>query len=163
MTTPTAPRGAPWYFGSVAAFMIPSGIQTVLLPYLLAIELRQPADRFGVTLMFGQLPVLLLLLVGGWAADRIDPRRLLMGLQGAGMLMPLVLAAVLWLGHVSEPIGDSELAAFVFGTALLSPNLESGEPLKLTCDDGSTAISTPAPAKAATPASVPKTQAAPAK
>jgi len=66
-------------------------------------------------------------------------------------------------GHVSEPIGDSELAAFVFGTALLSPNLESGEPLKLTCDDGSTAISTPAPAKAATPASVPKTQAAPAK
>lgn len=65
-------------------------------------------------------------------------------------------------GHVSEPIGDSELAAFVFGTALLSPNLESGESLKLTCDDGSTAI--PAtPAKAATPASVPKTQAAPAK
>lgn len=104
MNTPPAPRGAPWYFGSVAAFMIPSGIQTVLLPYLLAIELRQPADRFGVTLMFGQLPVLLLLLVGGWAADRIDPRRLLMGLQGMGMLMPLVLAIVLWLGKVSEPI-----------------------------------------------------------
>jgi MFS family permease len=84
--------------------MIPSGIQTVLLPYLLAIELRQPADRFGVTLMFGQLPVLLLLLVGGWAADRVDPRRLLMGLQAVGILMPMVLASVLWLGQVSEPI-----------------------------------------------------------
>ena len=95
MTTPPAPRGASWYFGSVAAFMIPSGIQTVLLPYLLAIELRQPADRFGVTLMFGQLPVLLLLLVGGWAADRVDPRRLLMGLQAVGILMPMVLASVL--------------------------------------------------------------------
>ncbi|MBP6813492.1 MAG: MFS transporter, partial [Burkholderiaceae bacterium] len=104
MTTPPAPRGASWYFGSVAAFMIPSGIQTVLLPYLLAIELRQPADRFGVTLMFGQLPVLLLLLVGGWAADRVDPRRLLMGLQAVGILMPMVLASVLWLGQVSEPI-----------------------------------------------------------
>lgn len=57
---------------------------------------------------------------------------------------------VLVQGHVSEPIGDSELAAFVFGTALLSPNLESGEPLRLTCDDGS-----PTPAAAsprATPA-----------
>lgn len=61
-------------------------------------------------------------------------------------------------GHVSEPIGDSELAAFVFGTALLSPNLESGEPLQLTCDDGSSAIPTP---KAAPPAAT--KQAAPAK
>ena len=114
MTTPPAPRGAPWYFGSVAAFMIPSGIQTVLLPYLLAIELRQPPDRFGLTLMFGQLPVLLLLLVGGWAADRVDPRRLLMGLQAVGILMPLVLASVLWLGQVSEPI--VLLYAVVWGT-----------------------------------------------
>ncbi len=58
-------------------------------------------------------------------------------------------------GHVSEPIGDSELAAFIFGTALLSPNLESGEPLKLTCDDGSSVI----PAAVRTPPA----QAAPAK
>lgn len=40
-------------------------------------------------------------------------------------------------GHVSQPIGDQELATRVFGTALMSPNLESGEPLKVTCDDGS--------------------------
>ena len=58
---------------------------------------------------------------------------------------------VLVQGHVSEPIGDSELAAFVFGTALLSPNLESGEPLALTCDDGSPTPAAPAakPAQAA--------------
>ncbi len=62
---------------------------------------------------------------------------------------------VLVQGHVSEPIGDSELAAFVFGTALLSPNLESGEPLALTCDDG-----TPIPAKSPAPSSK---QATPAK
>jgi hypothetical protein len=37
-------------------------------------------------------------------------------------------------GHVSQPIGDSELATQVFGTALLSGNLESGEPLELACE-----------------------------
>jgi SnoaL-like protein len=40
-------------------------------------------------------------------------------------------------GHVSEPITDYALASRVFGTALESVNLESGEALRLTCDDGS--------------------------
>ncbi len=44
---------------------------------------------------------------------------------------------VLVQGHVSQPIGDQDLAMRVFGTALMSPNLESGEPLAVTCDDGS--------------------------
>jgi hypothetical protein len=39
--------------------------------------------------------------------------------------------------HVSQPIGDQDLATRVFGTALTSTALESGEPLKVTCDDGS--------------------------
>ncbi|MBA3455309.1 MAG: hypothetical protein H0T42_19615 [Deltaproteobacteria bacterium] len=46
---------------------------------------------------------------------------------------------VLVQGHVSQPIGDQELATRVFGTALLSSSLESGEPLSVTCEDGSTA------------------------
>lgn len=69
---------------------------------------------------------------------------------------------VLVQGHVSEPIGDSELAAFVFGTALLSPNLESGEPLRLTCDDGSSPIPSAIPV-APRPSSSPTKPAAPAK
>jgi hypothetical protein len=44
-------------------------------------------------------------------------------------------------GHVSAPIGDQDLATRVFGTALLSSKLESGEPLQLTCDDGSRPLS----------------------
>ena len=95
---------AGWYFASVAAFMIPTGIQTVLLSYLLAIELHQPASRFGVTQMLGQLPVLVLLLFGGWLADRADPRRLLIGLQAGGAVMPLLLAAALWSGRISEAL-----------------------------------------------------------
>jgi len=46
---------------------------------------------------------------------------------------------VLVQGHVSQPIGDQDLATRVFGTALLSSNLESGEPLSVTCEDGSSA------------------------
>jgi len=82
--------------------MIPAGIQMVLLPYLLAIELNQPAARFGVTQMFGQLPMLLFLLFGGWLADRVDPRRILIGLHGAAILMPLSLAVLLWRNQLSE-------------------------------------------------------------
>lgn len=40
-------------------------------------------------------------------------------------------------GHVSQPITDYALANRVFGTALESVNLESGEALRVTCDDGS--------------------------
>ncbi len=36
-------------------------------------------------------------------------------------------------GHVSQPIGDQDLATRVFGTALLSSNLEAGEALRLAC------------------------------
>jgi hypothetical protein len=43
---------------------------------------------------------------------------------------------VLVQAHVSQPIGDQDLASRVFGTALTSIALESGEPLRVTCDDG---------------------------
>lgn len=102
--TPADAQGVRWYLGTVAAFMIPSGIQMVLLPYLLAIELRQAPERFGATLMLGQLPLLLFLLPGGWLADRIDARRLLIGLHAIAIIMPLVLAVVLWRGQLNEPI-----------------------------------------------------------
>jgi len=54
-------------------------------------------------------------------------------------------------GHVSEPITDYALANRVFGTALESVNLESGEALRVTCDDGSrpTAQTVPAPPQGA--------------
>ena len=86
----------------------------VLLPYLLAIELQQPAARLGLTQMFGQMPVLMFLLFGGLLADKIDPRRLLMGLQAAAALMPLTLAFFLWQGQISEVL--LMLYALAWGT-----------------------------------------------
>jgi MFS family permease len=93
-----------WYLASVATFMIPAGIHMVIVPYLLTIELKQPADRYGVTQMFGQLPMLLFLLFGGWLADRIDARRLLLVLHAVAMWMPLTLAFLLWRNYLSEPL-----------------------------------------------------------
>lgn len=112
MTTPTStPHPIPssaaaarWYHTGVAAYMAPAGIQSVMLAWLLAIELGQPAARFGVTQMLGQLPALLLLMVGGWLADRVDARRVLIGAQLLAIVMPLTLAAAIALDALSEPM-----------------------------------------------------------
>ncbi len=104
MNGPAARPGGRWYLASIAAFMMPAGIQTVLVPYLLAIELHQPAQHFGLMQMLGQLPLLLFLLPGGWLADRVDARRVLMVLQALAILMPLLLAWMLWQGHLNAPL-----------------------------------------------------------
>lgn len=44
---------------------------------------------------------------------------------------------VLEQAHVSQPILDLDLARAVFGSALVSQNLDRGEPLRVSCDDGS--------------------------
>ena len=93
--------------------MIPNGIQMVMLSYLMAIELNQSAGSFGITQMIGQLPLLLFLLMGGWVADRVDSRHWLMTLQGIGLIMPLVLAILVWRNAVTE--GSILLYAMVWG------------------------------------------------
>lgn len=104
MSPSSTSHPARWYLASVAVFMLPAGIQMVLLPCLLAIELQQPAARFGITQMLGQLPMLLFLLFGGWLADRVDLRRLLMALHVLAIPVPLLLAAALWRGSLSEAL-----------------------------------------------------------
>jgi MFS family permease len=101
-TARPGPSAERWYHASVAAFMMPAGIQSVMLAWLLAIELGQPAARFGVTQMLGQLPALLLLMVGGWLADRVDARRVLIGAQLAAIVMPLALTVALATGALGE-------------------------------------------------------------
>ena len=110
-----------WYLASVATFMIPAGIHMVLVPYLLAIELHQPAARFGVWQMFGQLPMLMFLLVGGLLADRIDARRLLIILHAAAAVIPLTLVWALWRQHLSEPLLLAYVMVWGFVTAFAMP------------------------------------------
>jgi MFS family permease len=110
-----------WYLASVASFMIPAGIHMVLVPYLLAIELHQPAARFGVTQMLGQAPMLLFLLVGGWLADRIDARRLLIIVHAVATVIPLTLVLALWQQQLSEPLLVLYAMAWGFVTAFAMP------------------------------------------
>lgn len=48
------------------------GLQMVLFPYLVRVILRENEIRFGLAQMSMQLPTALLILVGGFMADRID-------------------------------------------------------------------------------------------
>lgn len=121
MTAPAVSGPARWYLASVAAFMLPHGLQMVLLPYLLAIELQQPAARFGITQMLGQLPMLMFLLFGGWLADRVDPRRLLMVLHGLAIPVPLLLAVALWRGNLSEALLMVYALSWGLVTAFMTP------------------------------------------
>ena len=90
-----------WYLTSSALFVIPMGIGQLLLPWLLAIYLQESATRIGLAQMFAQLPVVLLVLWGGWLGDRVDQRRLLIYLTLLISLPPLMLAAIAFLGSIN--------------------------------------------------------------
>jgi MFS family permease len=113
VTQPNLSTPARWFLTSVITYMIPNGIQMVMLSYLMAIELKQAPGSFGITQMVGQLPLLLFLLMGGWVADRVDTRRWLMTLQTIGLIMPLVLAFLVWRNAVTE--GSILIYALVWG------------------------------------------------
>ncbi len=83
-----------WYIASTAFFLVPGGIQMVLHPWLVAVYLNESASRLGLLQMAGQLPMVLLILWGGLLGDRVDQRRLLIGLQCAMAVPPLVMAAL---------------------------------------------------------------------
>ena len=113
MTQSPLPSSSRWFLTSVVTYMVPNGIQMVMLSYLMAIELNQSPGSFGITQMVGQLPLLIFLLMGGWVADRVDSRRWLMTLQTIGLIMPLVLAFLVWRHAVTA--GSILLYAMVWG------------------------------------------------
>jgi len=84
--------GLRWYLTSTACFLIPGGIQMVLFPWLVAVYLHESPARVGLAQMASQLPMLLLILWGGLLGDRVDQRRLLIGLHLAMAVPPLVMA-----------------------------------------------------------------------
>jgi MFS family permease len=86
--------GLRWYLTSTACFLVPGGIQMVLFPWLVAVFLHETPERVGLAQTASQLPMLLLILWGGFLGDRVDQRRLLLGLQFALVVPPLIMAAL---------------------------------------------------------------------
>ena len=71
----------------------------VLYPWLVAVFLQESAFRVGLAQMASQLPMLLFILWGGWLGDRVDQRRLLIALNAAMAIPPLIVAWLFIQGH----------------------------------------------------------------
>ena len=97
----SAPNAFPIYLVGLASWFVPLGIQMVLFPWLVAVVLRMDAFAVGVAQMAIMAPSLLFLPLGGLAADRGNPRRLLLRYHLLYAVPPLVLAVVLYAGGLS--------------------------------------------------------------
>jgi MFS family permease len=92
-TTPSAtaePTGFASYLFTQGAWFLAFGLQMVLFPYLVRVVLEENEIRFGLAQMSMQLPTVLLILVGGFVADRTDTRRTVLigcAVTGAAFLL----------------------------------------------------------------------------
>jgi MFS family permease len=92
------------YLTGLGSWFVPFGIQMVLFPWLVAVVLRMDAFAVGVAQVALMAPSLLFLPLGGLAADRGNPRRLLLRYHVLYAIPPLVLAGVLVMGGLSYPL-----------------------------------------------------------
>ncbi|MBI2527533.1 MAG: MFS transporter [Candidatus Rokubacteria bacterium] len=103
-----------WYLGCVAAWFTSFGIQTIVFPWLVAVVLKEPAQRVGIAQMAMMAPAIVFMLLGGAVADRADCRRLLLRYHLLAALAPLGLAGIVAVGA----LGYSALLGYgiVMGT-----------------------------------------------
>ena len=80
------------------------GIQMVLFPYLVAVELHERPALIGIAQMAVMLPALLFLLPAGALADRVDGKSFLASYHLVASIPPLILAAVLYAGGLSYSV-----------------------------------------------------------
>ena len=75
--TPVVTAALRTYLLSNVAFLVPSGLFTVLFPWLVVGALHESPERVGLAQMITQLPPVFLLLFAGLLADRFEQRRIL--------------------------------------------------------------------------------------
>jgi MFS family permease len=97
----TGQGNLPWYFGGHGAWYVAAGLQMVLFPYLSAFVLGLDARYIGISQLALMGPGLILLMPGGVIADHLDERGYLIRLHILASLPPLVMASVLFTGHLS--------------------------------------------------------------
>jgi MFS family permease len=90
-----------WYLGSTAFYLVPGGIQAVLFPWLIAVYLQESPIKVGIAQMAGPLPMLFLILFGGWLGDRVDQRRLSVILASLLAVPPLIVAVFFYVDIVT--------------------------------------------------------------
>lgn len=90
-----------WYLGGMTCWFVAYGLQMIVFSWLVAVVLREPADRVGLAQMTLMAPSILFMLFGGAVADRADCRALLVRYQLLGIASPLALAALTASGLLS--------------------------------------------------------------
>ena len=87
---PSPTTGFAAYLFTHAAWFLAFGVQMVLFPYLVRVVLHENAIRFGLAQMCLQLPTTLMILIGGFVADRADGRPI--------MVIGFAMASVTFMG-----------------------------------------------------------------
>jgi MFS family permease len=93
-----------WYMGGIWLYFISTGIQGVIFPWIITIELHESSARVGIAQMMMMLPMLVFTLFGGALADRVELRGHLRRLQILQTIPPIMLAAIIYFGHVTYEI-----------------------------------------------------------
>ena len=92
-----------WYLGGAATWFTSFGMQSILFPWLVAVVLKEPAQRVGIAQMAMMAPAIAFMLLGGAVADRADCRRLLLRYHLLAALPPLALAGIVSAGAHGYP------------------------------------------------------------
>ena len=114
-----AQTGFPSYLFTQGAWFLAFGLQMVLFPYLVRVVLQENEIRFGLAQMSMQLPTVLLILLGGYAADRTDTRLTVLAGCGLCALSFLGLGIFVAGGHLTYAtlivyaLGIGTIGAFV--------------------------------------------------
>jgi MFS family permease len=105
---PSAPGGGErhfaWFSAALSSWFTSFGMQSTLFAWLLVGELGASDEWVGIAQTANMLPSIVLLLVGGAVADRVDPRRMLVVLHLLGSLPVLLLAGAVSAGGLSIPL-----------------------------------------------------------
>lgn len=99
---PSSSRLSPyaWFVLGASVWSLASSLNHTLFSWLVVGVLREEPRWVGVAQMFQQAPFLVFLLLGGLLADRVELRRLMIGLHLAAAVAAAVLAALVARGYV---------------------------------------------------------------
>ena len=99
--TPQNAQGHRAYFLAQSLHFAAGGLMGVLFPWIITQELHESQARVGIAQAFATLPMMMLVLVGGAAADGRDLRAYIGRLQLSLALVPIALALVIALGQLT--------------------------------------------------------------
>ncbi|MBT3426613.1 MAG: MFS transporter [Gammaproteobacteria bacterium] len=112
-----------WYMAGLVSFVAPAGLQAIVYPWLIVVELGETPERLGIAQMCLQLPAIVLILMGGLLADRVDRRLILMTCHFFAAMPALGLA---WL--ISE--GSLSYAGVIFYGLLMGSVTAFAQPAR---------------------------------